>query len=154
MNRFRCNKYGRILNKDRDFDFKCSVCGYGTMEPIKPKAFCCRCGQPIYDNVDTDASVPWHNTDGSVSKQDQETEGIDVICPDCTSKSLMSFKQEKIKDKENKPREARIQRGLSQLTLAACLGISQQYLCQMESGDKPLNEVALNFIEKGGLGLE
>jgi len=48
------------------------------------RAYCYRCGQPIYDNVDIDISTPWHNEDGSISKRDQETKAIDVICPDCT----------------------------------------------------------------------
>lgn len=71
MNRFQCSEDNckGVLNSERTKSFKCSMCSYGTMTMVQPKAFCSNCDFPIYDNID-------------------KREGVDVICAGCTSQLL------------------------------------------------------------------
>lgn len=142
LNRFKCDCCKRILEIGRKESFPCSSCGHGKMRLIEPRAFCCSCGKPIYDNADTDVPSTWQGTRSPIV----ETEGIDVTCPDCVFERLMTLKNSK--DEEGKLEKARKSKGWSQQMLGIYLNVSQQFVAQMENGSRPLSKKALNFIEE------
>jgi hypothetical protein len=142
LNRFKCDCCKRILDIERKESFPCSSCGHGKMRPIEPKAFCCSCGKPIYDNADTDIPSIWKGTRSPII----ETRGIDVTCPDCVFERLTTLKG--VRDKEGELKQARESKGWSQQALGTYLDASQQFVAQMERGTRSLTEKALNFIEE------
>lgn len=62
-----CNR--KLISSNKK-PFPCNSCGIGTMEFKKPKAYCCECGKPIYENV-------------AASR--------DVVCDNCTSDLVMGI---------------------------------------------------------------
>jgi DNA-directed RNA polymerase subunit RPC12/RpoP len=106
LNRFKCDCCKRILDIERKESFPCSSCGHGKMRLIEPKAFCCSCGKPIYDNADIDVPCSWKGTRSPII----ETEGIDVTCPDCVFERLITVKG--IRDEENNLKQSRELKGI------------------------------------------
>lgn len=94
MRRFKCDhdKCKRELVSDKERPFPCSACGHGTMTPMKPKAHCSQCGNPIYHNADTRVPSKWHKPDSI------EKEGIDVICGNCMKSPAIKISGKYTKD--------------------------------------------------------
>lgn len=73
MNRFMCDYQHckRILNREGNKTFPCSMCGHGKMKPVKPKAHCKLCRKPVYANID-------------LRPDKKSKEGYFLICDSCT----------------------------------------------------------------------
>jgi len=74
--RLKCDYCKRVVYSESGKPIHCSACGHGTLTAQRPKAHCCRCGRPIYDNV----TPPDKLTTFSGKSRDY----VDVICADCT----------------------------------------------------------------------
>jgi len=79
LKRFKCNECGRILTIDKDKPHPCTACGHGTMRPTKPKAFCSKCGKPIYANVTPPNQLTTFYEKGKAVCDDY----VDIICDTC-----------------------------------------------------------------------
>ncbi|MFC2164054.1 helix-turn-helix domain-containing protein [Acidobacteriota bacterium] len=179
--RFKCDYQNckRVLMSDKTRPFKCGSCGHGTMQPIKPKVYCRKCGEPIYSNVESS----WKPTcfkctarrveevrklekefghkirerrrkSRKGKKVKKEDEPLGIIRNAKDYQYALELQEKKKEDDQAKwsPEElveARKKGGLSQKTLAEYLECSASYLNMMEKGGKPLNTKALDFIREG-----
>jgi DNA-binding transcriptional regulator YiaG len=117
----------------------------------KPKNFCDRCSEPIYENVSADRRITcWKCTDIKVQniKRLEEETKIEVN----KSSDLGSISAKKKLDTLLEPGKrllnTRKEMGFSRAKLAIFLGVSINYLRKMENGLKPLNRKALGFSEQ------
>ena len=144
----------------------------------KPRAFCLKCGEPIFDNVDLRIPSVWHNP------LQIETEAIDVICADCVQTMVNTTQQKeqalktkfastedftdkmtqfKAKMKEKKMpslgpiqvlskgerlKKARKKAGLSQKELAFLLRIGRTAITNYEKNLRRLPEEVFRFVIK------
>ena len=179
--RFKCDypNCKRILMSEETKPFNCTACGHGVMNLEKPKAYCCKCGAPIFFNVDPTRDVVCGRCTSEkveavkeleeefgaeirelkkrfrkVKKKKQADDALGIIRNHEEYQYTLELAKNKEERKQAKRandelREARKKKGCSLESLSLYLGCSKSFLCQMEKGRKPLNSKALEFIEEG-----
>jgi DNA-binding XRE family transcriptional regulator len=91
----------------------------------RPKTFCDTCSAPIYDNLS-----------GSPKR---------VTCGDCVQRRLLYFSAES-EALGLEMREARKKNEWPQRTFALAMGCSQQFVAQVEKGQKKPTQKMRNFL--------
>jgi ribosome-binding protein aMBF1 (putative translation factor) len=153
--RLKCDHCKRIIASDTDKSIPCSACGHGVLRVQRPKNYCDTCGSPIYDNVRSDCRVTCGNCTMDLIEKVRRIENTAHV--QITGKGSAKIYKEVAKIAEQKVGRKsmsgllapiRKSKGFSQRLLAEELGISQNYLSEMEHGRKLLNIKALQWIKE------
>lgn len=147
----RCDYCRRIIVKTSTNSAPCTACGHGHLGEMRPRNWCCLCGEPQYDNVskspirvECDKCVGGrvdgiHQLETLLKTQFINTEDAKRKC----ERSVLS----KGKVSKGDMRIAREAKGWSQGELGIHLGVSQSAIAHMESGRRPYGEKAHKWLK-------
>jgi len=148
--RMRCSDEHcrRILYRENAKPFRCTACGHGELCEQVPKAQCCICGGPIFDNVNSKCEVVcWLCVAKKVEGIGCEEPGRQVEFKDTRDWTWHGLKPDGRLTLGERLRKARKEKGWTQTLLAGRLGISRRSVVRMETGLSILPQNALDFIE-------
>ena len=138
----------RILYRETPESFRCSACGHKDMREAPPKATCCECGGPVYDNANADCEATCgrcvaRKVQGVHRKEvEQETEfkgtGDMIAKTDAWADYLQTD--------GGKLKSARLNLGCGNSQLAEQLGVTCQVLTDMERNKTELTDAAREFV--------
>ncbi len=90
LKRFKCSymNCNRILMREGSRSFHCHLCGHGSMKLVTPRAYCIRCEDPIFDNID-------------LRPDKKSKDGYYVFCGNCTTAKVQGIerKEEALNEK-------------------------------------------------------